>query len=90
MKNVKIYPVMSTRSGKVAANQYEIYTSDGRFFQSYSTVCAKIDQSGQVYIRSGQPQSVTTARYLYQFLGDDKKVFDEKIKNGEYKVVEEL
>lgn len=33
-------------TGNIVANQYDIRTNDGRYFQSYDTIVAKIDNKG--------------------------------------------
>lgn len=80
-------------TGNIVANQYDIRTNDGRYFQSYDTIVAKIDNKGQVYINKeyynhGGWISNTTCNYLRQFLGtsDTKKEIEAHIKSGRYKL----
>ena len=60
----------STRSGKAVANQFEIHTKKGDFFQSYQTLIAHVDNNGQVWLSNAWDYSNTTRKYLYQFLRD--------------------
>lgn len=92
---VKVYNLESYKgTGKEVANQFEIYTDDGRYFQSYSTMVAKIDNSGQVFINRRYYDSGwisrTTCNYLRQFLNvsDSKKEIEKKITNGIYQLVD--
>lgn len=70
---------------KMANNQYKIFTDEGVYFQSYSTVCAKIEK-GKVTLYKDWDYSNTTLKYLKQFLRTNKtkKEIQEAINNGEY------
>ena len=57
----------------IAKNQYSMNTGDKIVFQSYDTIVCEITnfESGNepiIKITEGQPQSVTTAKYLNKFL----------------------
>jgi len=82
MKKVKVEN-FSTRSGPVP-NQFIIDTGNGIYFQSYKTViAAKI--KGKIYLdKNSWDYSVTTGKYRNQFLNEDKKETEKKIKSGEY------
>lgn len=82
----------SPRSNRPVANQFEIYTDEGVYFQSYNTVIAFIARNGTVYLNDGSNGShawdcsVTTGRYRNQFLGQNTSETRMKIKKGEYKL----
>lgn len=80
----------STRSGKPVANQFVITHNGARFFQSYRTLIAKVDEHGQVSLSKDWQYSTTTSRYRNQFLMDTTAETKAKIKSGEYKVVSSL
>ena len=68
-------------------NQYVATTEDGKFFQSYDTVIAFIDNNGSVTLDTNWNYSVTTSKYRNIFLGETSKETEAKIKSGIYKVV---
>lgn len=68
-------------------NQYIIYGSKGRAFQSYNTIIAAVS-NGNVYLTKDYNCSTTTSKYCNQFLGMTSKERDAKIKSGEIKIVE--
>lgn len=80
---------MTSRTGRKVANQFEIYTSDGFYFQSYSAIIAFMDSQGNVTLdKDWWDYSATTGRYRNQFLGEGKAETEKKIKNGTYKLAE--
>lgn len=54
--------------GNAAANQFVITTPNAVYFQSYSSVVAKIDKSGNLVVSQDWDYSNTTAKHLYIFL----------------------
>lgn len=98
---VKVYNLESPRTGNPVANQFVIKQTyklkDGNnatveFFQSYDSVIAKRVTNGYWNVTvTLDPDywdySVTTLKYLKQFLGtdDSKAVIANAIKNGYYK-----
>ena len=53
----------------LAPNQCYFYSEGQIIFQSYDTVVAQVnEQTKEVVITEGQPQSRTTAKYLNRFL----------------------
>lgn len=60
----------SPRSGRSVANQFLIKTNKGTFFQSYNSIVAKIDKNGNVTLSRFWSYSLTTRKYLYQFLSE--------------------
>ena len=85
---VKVYNMTSPNGNKVA-NQFEIYTDKGKYFQSYKTIIALIDNKGQVFLDKYKwNYSRTTSKYRNIFLNDNTNSVKEKIKSGEYKFKE--
>ena len=79
---------MDGRSGHVA-NQFIIQTSDGTYFQSYSSVIAFRDWDGNITLDEAKwNYSVTTGKYRNQFLGESKAETEKKIKAGFYKLAD--
>ena len=84
---VKVYNMTSPKGNKVA-NQFEIHTNKGKYFQSYKSIIVFISNKGQVYLDEYYwDYSTTTGKYRNMFLGnwgiDEAR---EKIKSGEYKL----
>lgn len=84
--------IISSRSGRAVANQFVITTNEGTYFQSYKSLIAKVDSDGRLTLSRFWDYSVTTSKYLYQFIreywcGDycsiNKKWVAEKLKEGE-------
>jgi len=85
---VKIYNMESPNGNKVA-NQFEIYTDKGKYFQSYRSIIVFISNKGQVYLDENYwDYSRTTSKYRNIFLNDDTKSIKEKITSGKYKFKE--
>lgn len=84
--------INSSRSGRAVANQFVITTNEGTYFQSYNSVIAKVDKEGRLTLSHLWDYSVTTSKYLYQFIKEywcrdyysiNKKWVAEKLKEGE-------
>ena len=85
---VKVYNMISN-SGNTIANQFEIYTDKGKYFQSYRSIIVFVDNKGQVFLDDYYwNYSRTTSKYRNIFLNDDTNSIKEKIKSGEYKFKE--
>ena len=85
---VKVYNMISN-SGNTIANQFEIYTDKGKYFQSYKSIIVFVDNEGQVFLDDYYwNYSRTTSKYRNIFLNDDTNSVKEKIKSGEYKFKE--
>ena len=79
---------MTSSNGNKVANQFEIQSNEGVYFQSYSSIIAFKPLSGKIQIdRDKWDYSVTTGKYRNLFLGETKKETERKIKNGEYELV---
>lgn len=73
------------RNGSVK-NQLIITTSEGTFFQSYSSIIAFRPYNGDKTQLDSRywDYSKTTGKYRNQFLGETKKETESKIASGEY------
>lgn len=80
---------MRSPSGKsLVPNQYIIWTNEGKYFQSYSTIIAMIDTKGNVFLDSeAWNYSRTTSKYRNLFLKESLDDTRKKIKDGTYKLV---
>lgn len=83
---MKVENLISSSSGREVVNQFIIYDDNGNvFFQSYRSIIAKIDNKGKKYLDINKwDYSVTTGKYRNQFLRENKKETEKKIKSGEY------
>jgi hypothetical protein len=75
---------LTSNKGNTIANQFEIKTETALYFQSYQSIIVKIE-NGQIFLDSTfWDYSKTTGKYRNQFLGEDKKETEKKIKDGIY------
>lgn len=82
IKKIKTYSMTSPRTGNPVANQFEIYTPEGKYFQSYRSIIAFVDKFGQIMIDEYYHNySRTTSKYLTQFLDMNTKERTNAIKN---------
>jgi hypothetical protein len=80
---MKITNLTSSR-GNTIANQFEIRTETAVYFQYYQSIIVKIE-NGTTFLDSHYwDYSKTTGKYRNQFLGEDKKETEKKIKIGIY------
>ena len=78
---------MTSAQGNKVANQFEIYTDKGKYFQSYKSIIAFIDNNGKVFLDDYYwDYSRTTGKYRNMFLNNNIDEAREKIKSGEYKL----
>jgi hypothetical protein len=79
---------MKSRNGNYVPNQFEIYTDDGVYFQSYRSIIAFKPCGGKTQLdETYWDYSRTTSKYLNQFLRvSGKKEIEQKIKAGEYEL----
>lgn len=76
---------MQSSNGNTIPNQFKIFTPEGKYFQSYSSVIAFRDKNGKVTLdREKWDFSITTGKYRNQFLRETKKETERKIESGEY------
>ena len=73
---------LTSRNGNLVPNQFKIHKNNNVFFQSYDTIIAKIDKKGKTILdNNALNYSDTTSKYLYRFLGYDRKEILERIKD---------
>lgn len=78
---------LTSHNGNEVPNQFEIETSEGKFFQSYKSKIVFIPNEGKTQLDSKYwNYSVTTSKYRNIFLGEDKKTTEKKIAAGEYEL----
>ena len=84
---IKVKQMTSNRSGRPVANQFIIYTSKGKYFQSYDSVIAFKDNEGNVTLDVDDwDYSRTTGKYRNEFLGEGIVETRSKIESGEYEL----
>lgn len=87
--NPKVTQLISAKSGNPVANQFEIVTPDGRYFQSYNTIIAHIDNIGMLSLdENAWNYSSTTSKYRNQFTGWDTPETKRRIKDGRIALVD--
>ena len=87
MLNVKVEN-MKSRNGNYIPNQFLIYTNEGVFFQSYSSIIAHRFQ-GQVTLDENKwDYSSTTSQYRNMFLNEGIAETRKKIESGVYKLAD--
>lgn len=62
----------------------ECKTITTTYFQSYSTIIARIEDGQVALDKTYWDYSTTTGKYRNQFLGETKRETEAKIKSGEY------
>ena len=88
MRKIKVNQMTSPRTGRPIANQFEIYTDKGVYFQSYRSIIAFKPYNGKTQLDEYYWDfSNTTAKYRREFLGEGIDETRQKIKEGEYKLV---
>lgn len=66
---IKCYPVQSERTGENVKNQYIIVCDNKYIFQSYNSIIAIYDEdTKKLTFGIDWNYSITTLKYLYQFL----------------------
>lgn len=77
---------MISSSGREVANQFVISTTEGQYFQSYSSVIVFVPfGSGRIVLDKNKwAYSITTGKYRNLFLHETKKDTECKIASGEY------
>lgn len=91
MNTINVRNMTSARGNKIA-NQFEITTDQGIYFQSYTTLIAfKSNEDGKVYLNKDYwDYSNTTGKYRNIFLNETKRETQKKIDSGEYVLVEDM
>lgn len=79
---MKVYNMTSNNTGREIANQFIIEHEGAIYFQSYQTIIAK-KEAGKITIdTNAENYSRTTSKYLYQFLGTNRKNLLQDVKAG--------
>lgn len=85
IQHITVRNMNSPRTGNPVNNQFEIFTPEGVYFQSYKTIIAYRDNSGQVFLDTDSYNySRTTSKYRNAFLHTDTKTVEQNIKDGRY------
>lgn len=80
---MRVYNMLSPRTGSPVANQFIIEADDGRYFQSYKSIIAKKNLDGSIELDSHYwNYSRTTSKYRNEFLGLDTKETQKRIDSG--------
>jgi hypothetical protein len=90
INNVSVENMENGRGNKVA-NQFVIWTDNGRYFQSYRSVIAFKSNEGKIALDPKYwDYSATTLKYLKLFLHttDSKKEIEKKIHDGIYELAD--
>lgn len=88
MDKIRVENMESSR-GNIIANQFIIRTDKGKYFQSYESIIAFIDNQGNITLDKNRwDYSTTTGKYRNIFLGEGIAETRKKIKNGTYKLAE--
>jgi hypothetical protein len=84
---IKVKQMTSPRSGSPVANQFIIYTSKGRYFQSYDSIIALRNNNGKITLDEYYwDYSRTTSKYRNEFLGETTAETRAKIESGKYEL----
>ena len=78
---------LTSNQGNKIANQFEVTTKKGRYFQSYESMIVFIPSNGgKIQLGEDWNYSQTTSKYRNIFLGESSKETEAKIKSGEYRI----
>ena len=78
---------MLSSRGNPVPNQFVIYTKDGKYFQSYRSIIAFIDNNNKVFLDEYYwDYSRTTSKYRNIFLKENTDQTKYSISTGEYKL----
>jgi len=76
-----------SKLGNNVANQFEILTDTARFFQSYNSIIAKVDNDNNITLESHYwDYSKTTSKYRNMFLNMSTNDIKKDIKSGNIKL----
>lgn len=81
---------LESNRGNTIANQFEITTPEGRYFQSYKSMIVFIPNDGRKIQLDKRywDYSKTTGKYRNIFLGENKKETEAKIAAGIYELTD--
>lgn len=89
LKNLPRVSNMTSRNGNDIPNQFIIDIGVAEVFQSYGTIIAVREWGEGITLDTNAlDYSVTTSKYLYQFLGSDRRTVKECIADGSYAVAD--
>lgn len=78
---------MQSPKGNTIANQFVIYANNGKYFQSYNSVIALIDNNNNIVLDEYYwDYSITTSKYRNIFLGETTEQTRYQIEIGNYKL----
>ena len=78
---------MRSPKGNQVPNQFIIWTDEGKYFQSYRTIIAFVDNNNNVFLdEDSWNYSRTTSKYRNIFLRENTEQTKYSIKTGEYKL----
>ena len=82
INKIKVSNMVSEKGNNIP-NQFEIYTPEGLYFQSYKTIIAFIDNTGQIWLdEDSWDYSSTTSKYRNIFLREKKPETVKKLLKG--------
>lgn len=84
---IKVKNITNPNNYRSINNQFEIYTDEGAFFQSYSSIIVKIAKGITYLDEYYWDYSRTTSRWRNVFLNETTQETKAKIKSGEYKLI---
>jgi len=85
MRTIRVQQMTSPRTGGAVANQFEIYTPKGVYFQSYNSIIAFMPNKGKTKLDAYYwDYSRTTGKYRNQFLNEGIAETRAKIESKEY------
>jgi hypothetical protein len=76
---------LTSSKGNTVPNQFQILTNGATYFQSYSSMIAKVTSQG-IILTDKWNYSKTTSKYLYSFLGMNRKEIEKGLKDGTIKL----
>jgi len=78
---------MQSPNGNTIANQFVIYANNGKYFQSYNSVIAFINNNNNIVLDEHYwDYSKTTSKYRNIFLGETTEQTKYQIEIGNYKL----
>lgn len=78
---------MQSPNGNTIANQFVIYANNGKYFQSYNSIIALIDNNNNIVLDEYYwDYSKTTSKYRNIFLGETTEQTRHQIEIGNYKL----
>ena len=87
IKKIKVYN-MESSNGNIIPNQFEIQTDEGEYFQSYNCTIVAVIKGKTFLDKTHWDYSKTTGKYRNIFLDENIKETREKIKSGEYTLID--